>query len=115
MYRDWRNFCDLCASLKNVACDLDDRSTISQESLNEALPMFITEVKKMDGTNFPGKTLYEILISVQFYLETLGYGWKLLNYAKFREVKLTLDNMIKLCTSQGVRIKVKKAQFLESK
>ena len=35
---------------------------------------FLTEVKKIDGSDFPGKTLYDILICVQFYLETLGFS-----------------------------------------
>ena len=74
--------------------------------------MFITEVKKLDGSDFPGKTLYEILISIQFHLETLGLTWKLLNNKNFCQVKFTLDNIMKLCTSQGVGIKVRKAQFL---
>ena len=60
----------------------------------------------MDGSEFPGKTLYDILICVQFHLETLGFGFRLLNEESFQEVKYVLDNMMKLHTSQGIRISV---------
>ena len=112
MYRDWRNYQNGHPTLENVACDLDDKSSIMQESLTFALSRFITEVKKLDGTDFPGKTLYEILISVQFHLETIGLCWKLLNEERFSEVKFTLDNMMKLHTSQGIGNSVRKAEIL---
>ena len=56
---------------------------------------FLTEVKKIDGSDFPGKTLYDILMCVQFYLETLGFSYKLLNYTRFDNVKY-IDNHMKL-------------------
>ena len=112
MYRDWRNFRNADPGLENIPCDLDEKSTITQNSLTFALSRFITEVKKLDGTDFPGKTLYEILVSIQFHLETMGMYWKLLNDKMFNEVKYTLDNMMKIRTAQGVGVKVKKAEFL---
>ena len=66
-----------------ISCDLDDKSTVTKESLIFAMCRFLTEVKKEDGGEFPGKTLYEILICVQFHLETIGLGYKLLNDANF--------------------------------
>ena len=112
MYRDWHNYRNGNASLQNIYCDLDNKSTITQESSNFALSCFITEVKKLDGSDFHGKTLYEILLCIQFHLEKNGYTWKLLNDGMFCEVKFTLDNMMKLRTSQGVGLKVKKAKFM---
>ena len=88
------------------ACDFDDKSTISQETLNFAIPCFITEVKKLDGGDFLGKTLYNIVICVQFQLESIGFTWKLLNTDTFKDVRFTLDNMMKLRTSQRIEVSV---------
>ena len=49
---------------------------------------------------------------MQFHLETIGIGWKLLNDETFKDVKFTLDNLMKLPVAQGIGISVKKAQFL---
>ena len=89
MYRDWRNYRDT-NGYENIECDLDDKSTINHENLKFALVRFLTEVKKVDGSNFPGKTLFEILICLQFHLETIGINWKLLNEEIVRDVKLCL-------------------------
>ena len=71
-------------------------------------------MKKLDGTEFPGKTLYDIVICVQFYLETLGFSWKLLNNEAFTDVKFTLDNIMKMRTAAGIGTSVKKANFMSS-
>ena len=98
--------------LEYIYCDLDDKATITKESLMFALCRFITEVKKIDGSDFPGKTLYNIVVCVQFHLETMGFGWKIINEDSFKEVKFTLDNMMKLRTQQGIGTSVCKAEVL---
>ena len=112
MYRDWRNFRESDPNLESIKCDLDDVRTITEENANYALVRFLTEVKKLDGSDFPGRTLYDILVCVQFHFETLGINWKLLNDDKFCNVKITLDNLMKLHTSQGLGTKINKAQIL---
>ena len=97
-----------------IQCDLDDKKTITHEGLIFALVRFITEVKKVDGQDFPGKTLYDILICVQFHLESMGIYWKLLNEEIFQDVRYTLDNLMKLRTAAGLGISVKKAQVLSA-
>ena len=39
--------------MDKIACDLDDKSTITKESLVFAMSQFLTEVQKLDGTDFP--------------------------------------------------------------
>ena len=112
MYRNWRNYRNSSSDLESVECDLDDVSTITQDSFIYAVIRFLTEVKKMDGSDFPGKTLYDILVCIQFYLETKGFAWKLLNDEVFHNVKFTLDNLMKIHTSMGLGVSVKKAQLL---
>ena len=111
MYRDWRQYRHN-SGFDYIGCDLDDVNTITQDSLIFAVCRFVTEIKKIDGSDFPGKTLYDIIVCLQFQLELLGFNWKLLNEGVFTEVRFTLDNMMKLRTSQGIGISVKKAQIL---
>ena len=86
MFHDWRQFRESQPNLENIYCDMDDVHTISKKSVNVAICKFITEVKKLDGSDFPGHTLYDIVISLQFHLETLGLAWKLLSHEEFKEI-----------------------------
>ena len=113
MYRDWRNYRH-ANGFNYIECDLDSKSSINHENLIFALVRFITEVKKVNGDDFPPKTLYDILICIQFHLETMGIYWKLLNEELFSDVHYTLDNLMKLRTQQGLGTSVKKAQILSS-
>ena len=45
-------------------------------------------------------------------LESNGFAWKLLNDEVFKDVKFTLDNVMKLHVSQGIGASVRKAQTL---
>ena len=112
MYSEWREYRNSRDDLENVPCDLRDRSTITPDSLIFGVSRFITEVKKLDGSDFPGKTLYDLVICIQFHLETMGIAWHLLSNEMFNDVKFTLDNMMKLRTSQGIGLSVRKAQVL---
>ena len=62
----------------------------------------VTEIRKLDGSEFPGKTLYEIVLCIQFYLETHGFAWKIVDDEIFHVVKYTLDNVMKDKCSRGI-------------
>ena len=66
----------------------------------------------MNGQPYPGKTLYDIVVCLQFHLETMGFCYKLLNDDVFKEIKWSLDNIMKLRTSQGIGVSVRKAEIL---
>ena len=112
MFKEWRMSRNNQPGVEQVECDLDNKATITVESIVFTLTRFITEIKKLDGNDYPSKTMYEIVICFQFYLEPLGFGWKLLNDEIFKEVKFTLDNVMKLYTAQGIGSKVKQADVL---
>ena len=94
MYCEWRQHRH-SLGLEYITCDLEDHSTISTGSLSFALCRFLTEVKKVDGSDFPGKMLYDILVCVQFHLECLGFAFCLINDTTFHDLKFTLDNLMK--------------------
>ena len=102
MFREWRSFCNQSSVLQNIQCDLDNKDSITSKNLIFGVSQFITEVKKLDATDFPAKTLYDLIACIQFYLATMGFAWKLLIQPQFQDIKFTLDNMMKLRTLQGV-------------
>ncbi len=68
---------------------------------------FISEVKRQDGSEFPGRTLYNIVLLLQFHLEKTGRMWKLLSDSEpFVRVKYTLDNVMKSRAKSGIGQKV---------
>ena len=69
-------------------------------------------MKKIDGSPFPGKTLYDMVLCIQFQLEALGISWKLINDDMFKDLVFTLDNLMKERTAEVVSISVKNAQNL---
>ncbi len=104
MYLDWRTF-----HLKNkladchiVLADLDTLTKLDKVSLSYSLSNFILEVKKKDGSDFPPQTLYQIVISLQFFLETKGLEWKLIDDPVFIRFKNTLDNVMKERSKSGL-------------
>ena len=101
MFQEWRYYRNLSTEFSDIHCDLDNVETITVESLKFALVRFITEVKKIDGTDFPPKTLY-IVICIQFLLETEGFTWRLISDKPFTEVKFTLDNTMKKRAEEGL-------------
>ena len=114
MNHDWSVHRNSSDDLDGIYFDFHKKETIMQDTLLFALTRFTMEVKKMDGNDFPAKTLYKILICVQFHLETMGFGWKLLSAEAFKELKFTLDNIMKLHTSRGFGKKVKLVDILTS-
>ena len=101
MYREWRQFRN-SQGFATMHCDLEDKAMITAESLKYAMCRFITEVKKVNGQDFPGKTLYHIVVCVQFHLECMGFAFKLTNDPALRDLKFTLDNTMKARVCQGI-------------
>ena len=113
MYSEWRDVCNFKHGQDEfISCDLENLSTITVESLVFGMRRFITEVQKLDGEDFPPKTLYQIVLCIQFYYETKGITWQLLRDEAFKELKFTLDNVMKQRTSSGIGIIVKKADII---
>ena len=62
---------------------------------------FINEIRKKDGGEFPSKSLYEIVLLIQFHLEKRGLMWKLVDGSDFTRVWYTLDNVMKKRVETG--------------
>ena len=112
MFSEWRLYRNEFSITEQIECDLEDVDNISRETLSFAMTRFLTEVRRVDGKHFPGRTLYDIVVCIQMYLETFGFTWKLIDDIEFRDLKYTLDNMMKNLTASGVGVSVKQASVL---
>ena len=112
MYSQWRIFHNNKTQSEVITCDLDDHETITVDNLNIGICRFITEVRKINGCQFPAKTLYEVVVCIQLHLESIGLMWKLLNDECFSDIKYTLDNVMKECAACNVGGPVRKADIL---
>ena len=112
MYNQWREYRNNIPRLEDIFCDLKNLDMVTASDLCFAMTRFITEVRKIDGTQFPGKTIYEIVVCVQMFLETQGFNYKLIDGKDFTDLKYTLDNVMKQRTEEGVGIFTKQAKVL---
>ena len=69
-------------------------------------------MQKLDRSEFPSKTLYDIVICLQFHLETLGFTYKLLNDAVFAKIRFSLDNLMKKKVAEGIDSEVQCSDVL---
>lgn len=66
MYEQWKEYCNAVPGTDKILADLEDSTTLYPDSVNYTFCWFITEKCKLDGTNFPPCTLYEIAVYLQF-------------------------------------------------
>lgn len=99
---DWayRIFCEWRA-VRNMELSSKDKPLIpdlmmmDKEQLCVALCPFVLEVRKQTGENYPSQTLYEIIVSLQLYMNLFGREWKFLDDPAFLRLRNTLDNRMK--------------------
>ena len=93
--------------------NLGDLVNLSPAALNASLCRFIPEVTKCkDGGDYPGKTLYEMVVSIQKFLNQNNIPWKLLEDPQFLDVKTVLDNTMKERAQRNIGMIRKQAQLI---
>ena len=69
-YQDWKqsriNDCEEL-DMKIFDVNLDNLDSVTKKNLEHSLSVFIAEVKKVNGDEFPGQTLYQLVVSIQRY------------------------------------------------
>lgn len=102
---------------RNVRC-LSDESLLyldkpfglmTDDELHYTVPLFLTEVLKEDGSEYPPATLRDIVLSLQKFLEVQGRNVKFLS-DKFRNIRDTVDGLMKQRSRQGLGFKKKQAE-----
>ncbi len=80
-------------------CSLEDPD-LNNEHLCRTLCRFVNEVRRKDGKEYPGRTLYDLVLCIQFHLEKRGKFLKLFDDPDFTRLKFTVDNLMKSCCSE---------------
>ena len=104
-YNEWRT-----ARLETVEydqdifdCDLGDLSRVTESNLEHSLCHFVPEVTKSKGEGpYPGKTLYQLIVAIQKYLEINRIKWKLIHGDRFTDLRTVLDNVMKERCAENV-------------
>ena len=75
MYRDWRSHKMSDVSLFDARIyesDLDRVKLLERDSFEFLMCNFIAEVCNVDGSEYPGKTLYHLVVSIQKHINSKG-------------------------------------------
>ncbi len=114
MYHQWKVNRNKNPELVHIFADLDNMSSLNKTGLVYGLCRFITEVKKLNGNDFPPKTIYKIIVCIQMHLESKGLFWKLLDDKdpEFIKLRYTCDNIMKEHASGGLGSLVRQAQVI---
>ena len=76
--------------------DLNDVDKLMKENLEYCLIRFVPEVTKTKGDGeYPGKTLYQMIVAIQKFLEINKLRWKLIHGNEFHDLRTVLDNVMK--------------------
>ena len=114
-YKEWRNHvlndCNKfdCRILES---DIDMVNFLQVDSFQFAMCKFVAEVSKQDGSEYPGKTLYHLVISIQKYINQGGVDWKLVESKEFSQLRNVLDNVMKDRASRNIGTTVRRAESI---
>lgn len=116
LFEKWRqhrnNLAAFQTNLSNIGVPLAE---MSDDELNYCISRFIWEVKKQDCTDFPPQTLYEIVCGLQRKLQQVRpIGINFFNDALFKELRESLDAVMKSRTAQGLGLQKKHAEVLSA-
>ena len=107
MYNDW------CRSRVGrpdcpdqiIQANLEILHTFSMSQLAYALCRFVTEIRRLDGKEYPPNTIHEIVICIQMYLHENCVLWQLLEGPEFTGVRNVVDNTMKERHSMGLGVR----------
>ena len=93
--------------------DLNDLEHLTLDNFRHAMCYFIPEVTKSKGDGlYPGRTLYQLCMSIQKYLNLNKIPWKIIDGPEFEDVRNVLDNVMKERTAMNIGVKRKQAQYI---
>lgn len=85
---------------------------MTDDELNYSLARFVQEVKKVDGSEYPANTLFEMICSIQKYLQEHSRKVQLLQDDIFRELQRSLDAVMKSRNKEGLGLVKKQARII---
>ena len=116
-YNDWRDY-----KLETFKydygiynADLCDLESLTKENFEYSMCRFIPEVTKQKGSGpYPGKSLYQMVVAIQKYLNINKVMWHLADKkgTEFLELRNVLDNVMKERSEMGVGMVKKQAEYI---
>ena len=93
--------------------DLRNLEELTKENLCYSLCRFLPEVTKQRGEgDYPGRTLYQMLVAIQKYLNVNKIFWKLVEGPDFLEARTVLDNISKERTKANMGVVRRQASVI---
>ena len=114
-YNDWRlqRMAKDDVDVRIIDADLSNLGGLKKQNLCFTLCHFIAEVTKVrDVKDYPGKTLYEMLMSIQKFLHLNRLMSKILDKPEFVDLKVVLDNIMKERAERNIGITVRQAAYI---
>ena len=114
-YNDWRQT-KLSSrdtyDVRILKSDLNDCKNLDKKCFEYSMCKFLAEVVKVkDGSEYPGHTLYQLVVSIQKFLFIQGIKWKLVE-GDFDDLRCTLDNLMKDRAAKSIGTVKKQANML---
>ena len=92
---------------------LNSIEEMSKGNVAFLLPLFINDIRKKDGSKFPGESLRQLISSLFHYFHyELKREWNFFKDAEFTEGVQALDACMKSATREGIGLYKKKASCI---
>ena len=114
-YNEWHQARIDSSNYENfiVESDLNDLGSLQKKQFKSSLCCFVPEVTKSKGDGpYPGKTLYQMIVAIQKFLEINKIKWRLIHGSEFDELKTVLDNVMKEHCAENVGTIRKQADII---
>ena len=114
-FNEWRQARLGCGEIDEIVLktDLSEVETLTKENLEYCMTWFIPEVMKVRGEGeYPGKTLYQMVVAIQKHLEINKVRWRLIHGSEFQDLKTMLDNVMKQRCSENIGTTKKQADLI---
>ena len=95
--------------------DIDRVELLERDSFQFSVCCFLAEVHKIDGTEYPGKTLYHLVVSLQKHLMSKGKVWKLVEGPEFKQIRTVLNNLMKERAKANIGMVKRQAEVIDAK
>ena len=114
-YNEWRD--DRLRTFKYdpgiYFADLRDLNSLEKCNLEHALCHFVPEVTKVRGEGlYTGKTLYQIVVTLQKYLNVNKLNWQLVEGKEFQDLQTVLDNVMQERAALNIGITKRQASVI---
>ena len=116
-YCDWRSHRMMDVNSFDVRiyeCDIDRVELLECDSFEFSMCTFLAEVRKLDGTEYPGKTLYHLVVSIQKHINSKGKNWKLVEGSQFSQIRTVLNNLMKERAKNNIGNVKRQAEMIDS-